>query len=150
MAWNGWKVIDMDSHIVERPEEMYDDYIDPSYREKLERLKRALQENIQKGFRGSIASSRYAVLAPIVSDNALGDHDTFGMVPREIILHPTDNRPNFGRPDRPDLPITRRREASSDVKVRLGHGRTPRRRRVTSADQRSSSSLRQSMRTDSA
>ena len=98
---------------------MYDDYIDPSYREKLERLKRALQENIQKGFRGSIASSRYAVLAPIVSDNALGDHDTFGMVPREIILHPTDNRPNFGRPDRPDLPITRRREASSDVKVRL-------------------------------
>ena len=119
MAWNGWKVIDMDSHIVERPEDMYDDYIDPLYREKLDRLKRALQENIKKGVGNSIASSRYAVMAPIVSDNALGDHDTFGMVPREFILHPTDNRRNFGRPDRPDLPITRRKEASSDVKVRL-------------------------------
>ena len=33
MSWNGCKVIDMDAHIVERPERMYQEYIDPAYRE---------------------------------------------------------------------------------------------------------------------
>ena len=41
MAWNGWKVIDMDSHIMERPHEMYDGYIDPAYQKDFDRLKRA-------------------------------------------------------------------------------------------------------------
>ena len=121
MAWNGWKVIDMDAHVVERPDEMYGDYIDPAYREKFERLKLAITESIQKGGGGSIASSRHAVLAPIISDNALGDRDAFGLVPREFILAPDvdKGRINFGHPERGHLPNIRRREASSDIKVRL-------------------------------
>ena len=118
MAWNGWRVIDMDSHIMERPHEMYEDYMDPEHREKFGRLKRAIEENISKGGAGSIASSRGAVMAPVLSDNALGDADTFGLVGREFILHPTSGRTNFGRPDQGDLPMIRK-EASWDVKVRL-------------------------------
>ena len=105
MAWNGWKVVDMDSHIVERPHEMYGDHIDPEYREKFERLKRALEENVKHGQTPSVASSRHAVIAPIVSDNTLGEPDSFGMVPREFILNPTGTgRVNFGRPERGELP----------------------------------------------
>jgi len=33
MSWNGEIVIDLDSHIVERADRFYQDYIDPSYRE---------------------------------------------------------------------------------------------------------------------
>ncbi len=118
MPWNGWKVIDMDSHIQERPQEMYNEYIDPEYREKFEQLKRAITESIQKGGSGSIASSRTAVVAPIISDNPLGDRDTFGMVSREFILNHTGGRRNFGRPERSELPPIRR-EVSWDVKKRL-------------------------------
>ncbi len=118
MAWNGWTVIDMDSHIMERPHEMYGDYMDPEHREKFDRFKRAIEENIRKGGGGSIASSRGAVVAPVLSDNALGDADTFGLVGREFILHPTSGRANFGRPDRGELPMIRR-EASWDAAVRI-------------------------------
>ena len=119
MAWNGWKVIDMDSHIVERPHEMYGGHMDPEYQEKFERLKTALEESVHRGGGGAIASSRYAIVAPIVSDNALGEADTFGMVPREFILNPSGGgRRNFGRPERGDLPSIQR-EVSWDVKARL-------------------------------
>ncbi len=105
MAWNGWKVIDMDSHIVERPHEMYGEQIDPAYREKFDRLRRALEENVKRGQTPSVASSRHAVIAPVVSDNSLGEPDSFGMVPREFILNPTGTgRVNFGRPQRGELP----------------------------------------------
>ena len=118
MAWNGWTVIDMDSHIMERPHEMYGDYMDPEHREKFGRFKRAIEENIRKGGPGSIASSRGAVVAPVLSDNALGDADTFGLVGREFILHPTSGRANFGRPERGELPMIRK-EASWDAAVRI-------------------------------
>jgi predicted TIM-barrel fold metal-dependent hydrolase len=119
MAWNGWKVIDMDSHIMERPNEMYGPYVDPPYREKFGRFKRAIEESILKGGPGAVAASRSAVLAPVVSDNALGDADSFGLVPREFILHPSGSgRRNFGRPERGDLPPIRK-EVSWDVKARL-------------------------------
>lgn len=119
MAWNGWKVIDMDSHIMERPHEMYDGYIDPAYQKDFERLKRAIEENIKQGGKGAMAAGRHAILAPVVSDNALGEADSFGLTPREFILQPSsDGRPNFGRPDRGDLPFIRP-EVSWDVKARL-------------------------------
>jgi predicted TIM-barrel fold metal-dependent hydrolase len=119
MAWNGWKVIDMDSHIMERPHEMYDGYIDAAYQEDFERLKLAIEENIKQGGKGAMAASRHAILAPVVSDNALGKADSFGLTPREFILQPSsDGRPNFGRPDCGDLPLIRH-EVSWDVKARL-------------------------------
>ncbi len=118
MAWNGWTVIDMDSHIMEKPQEMFGGYIDPEYHDRFNHFKTALEDNIRKGGTGTVASSRFAVLAPVVSDNALGGSDAFGMVPREFILNPTAGRRNFGRPDRPDLPLIRK-EVSWDVKARL-------------------------------
>ena len=119
MAWNGWKIIDLDSHIVERPHEMYNGYIDPEYREDFGRLKHAIEENIKGGGMGRIASSRDAVLAPVVSDNALGEVDTFGLTPRGFIIRPPEGgRRNFGRPQNGDL-ASPRPEVSWDVKARL-------------------------------
>ncbi len=119
MAWNGWKVIDMDAHVVERPAEMYRDHMDPGYREKFERLKRALEANAARGLPPAIASSRYAVVAPIISDDTLGEPDSFGDIPREFILNPAGGgRRNFGRPGRPDLPSIRP-EVNVDVPERL-------------------------------
>ncbi len=63
MAWNGWTVIDMDSHIVERPHEMYGDYIDAAYADAFARLEHALEQSIEKGGVGAIAANRYAVIA---------------------------------------------------------------------------------------
>ena len=31
MAWNGWTVVDMDSHVREEPAKIYGDYIDADY-----------------------------------------------------------------------------------------------------------------------
>ena len=118
MAWNGYKVIDMDSHIQEPPDEMFEPYIDPDYRESFDRLKAAMAENRRKGGTGAIASSRFAVMAPVVSDEALGQADSFGMVPREFILDAKEGRRNFGRPERGILPGIRR-EVNSDVHARL-------------------------------
>ena len=119
MAWNGWKVVDMDSHIMERPHEMYDGYVDPSYQADFERLKLAIEENIRQGGKGALAASRHAILAPVISDNALGQADSFGLAPREFILQPgAGGRPNFGRPDRGNLPHIRP-EVNWDVKARL-------------------------------
>ena len=119
MSWNGWKVVDMDSHIMERPHEMYNGYVDPSYEEDFARLKRAIEENISQGGKGALAASRHAILAPVVSDNALGQADSFGLAPREFILQPgTGGRPNFGRPKRGELPHIRA-EVNWDVKARL-------------------------------
>ncbi|MFN0073115.1 MAG: amidohydrolase family protein [Chloroflexota bacterium] len=120
MAWNGWKVIDMDAHIQERPAEMFGDYIDPAYREHFQRLKLALETNVQRGLTAAVASSRYAVVAPVISDGTLGIPDSFGNVPRETVLNPTSGggRRNFGRPDQPDLPRIRT-EVSWDVAARI-------------------------------
>ncbi|SVE64213.1 uncharacterized protein METZ01_LOCUS517067, partial [marine metagenome] len=79
MAWNELTVIDMDSHIQERPHQMYEGNIDKNYYHDFQRLKTALVESIEKGNRGAIAASRHAILAPVVSDNALGVMDSFGL-----------------------------------------------------------------------
>lgn len=118
MAWNGWTVVDMDSHIIERPNEMYGAYIDPVYGDKFALFKQAIELSINQGGRGAIAASRHAVLAPVVSDNALGEPDSFGMVPREFILHPTSGRKNFGRPEHGDLPKVQE-EVSWDAEAQL-------------------------------
>jgi predicted TIM-barrel fold metal-dependent hydrolase len=120
MTWNGWVVIDLDSHIQERPATMYGDYIDPEFRAAFQRLKQALDNNFERGLPAAIASSRHAVVAPVVSDGTLGIADSFGNVPRDAVLNKTagDGRRNFGRPDQPDLPRIRP-EVSWDVAARL-------------------------------
>ena len=119
MAWNELTVIDMDSHIQERPHQMYEGNIEKNYYDDFQRLKKALVESIEKGNRGAVAASRHAVLAPVVSDNALGVMDSFGLTDREFILeHKSQGRKNFGRPGRENLPAIRS-EASWDIKIRL-------------------------------
>ena len=118
MAWNGWTVVDMDSHVREEPAWMYGGYIDADYQDKFDRMKLALDTNKEKGVGAAIASSRYAVVAPIVSDNAMGERDGFGLVGREFILQHTGGRRNFGRPERGELrPIDQ--SVSWDYKARL-------------------------------
>ena len=104
MVWNGSKVIDMDSHVTERPHEMYEEYIKSDYREDFERLKIAILKDIEQGGNGAIASSRRAAIAPGISDNPLGGSDGFGLVDREFILNPTSGRRNFGRPGKQNYP----------------------------------------------
>ena len=118
MAWNGWTVVDMDSHVREEPAKIYGDYIDADYREKFARLKLALDTNAEKGVGAAIASSRYAVVAPIVSDNPMGERDGFGLTGREFILQHTGGRRNFGRPERGDLRAIDQ-SVSWDYKARL-------------------------------
>jgi len=38
MSWNGEIVIDLDSHIVERADHFYQNYIDPAYRDAYQHL----------------------------------------------------------------------------------------------------------------
>ena len=97
MAFNGWTIIDMDSHVREDPASMFGDYIDADYKEKFDRLKLALDQSKEKGTGGQVASSRTAIVAPIISDNPLGDRDGFGLTGREFILQNTGGRRNFGR-----------------------------------------------------
>ena len=118
MAWNGWTVVDMDSHVREEPAKIYGDYIDADYRDIFARMKLALDTNAEKGVGAAIASSRYAVVAPIVSDNAMGERDGFGLVGREFILQHTGGRRNFGRPERGDLRAIDQ-SVSWDYKARL-------------------------------
>lgn len=120
MAWNDWIVIDLDAHIQERPASMYGEYIDPDFRDAFERLKRALDNNTARGLPAAIASSRHAVLAPVVADGTLGIADSFGNVPRDGALTRAEGagRRNFGRPDQPDLPLIRQ-EVSWDATARL-------------------------------
>lgn len=79
MSWNGYKVIDMDTHVYEKPEKMYRDYIDPSYKEPYELLCKAIEKAVAE--RGSYAlfGHRYAVVEPIEAGRPLGVKDTFGM-----------------------------------------------------------------------
>ncbi|MCZ6789416.1 MAG: amidohydrolase family protein [Chloroflexi bacterium] len=118
MAFNGWTIIDMDSHVREDPASMFGDYIDAEYKEKFDRLKLALDQSKEKGTGGQVASSRTAIVAPIISDNPLGDRDGFGLTGREFILLNTSGRRNFGRPNGSELKAIDQ-SVSWDVKARL-------------------------------
>ena len=39
MSWNGTPVIDLDSHIVERVDRFYGDYLDPAYQDAYRHLR---------------------------------------------------------------------------------------------------------------
>jgi HEPN domain-containing protein len=49
MSWNGYKVIDMDAHIVERADRLYQDYIDPAYRDAYAQLCDAVTKQAEAG-----------------------------------------------------------------------------------------------------
>src|SRR5262245_7697996 len=82
MSWNGETVIDLDSHIVERVDRFYGDYIDPAYREHYRRLCDAVAQQAKAGGRYSLFGSRNSVIETIETGRPLGVHDTFGMTRR--------------------------------------------------------------------
>ena len=51
MSWNGEIVIDLDSHIVERADRFYQDYIDPAYREAYQQLCDGVAQQTKAGHR---------------------------------------------------------------------------------------------------
>ena len=62
MSWNGETVIDLDSHIVERVDRFYDDYIDPAYRDHYRHLCDAVAHQAKAGHRYSLFGSRTSVI----------------------------------------------------------------------------------------
>ncbi|MBI3325140.1 MAG: amidohydrolase family protein [Nitrospinae bacterium] len=115
MSWNGCKVIDMDSHIVERADRMYRDYIDSAYRGAYQELYDAIAKQAEAGNTYSLFGSRTSVIGPIETGRPLGVRDTFGLTQRSNM---EGGRKAFP-PGRLDALPPIRREVSWDVKTRL-------------------------------
>ncbi len=115
MSWNGYPVIDLDSHIVERADRFYRDYLDPAYHDAYQQLCDSLAKQAEAGDAYSLFGSRTSVIEPIDTGRPLGVRDTFGLTRRSSM---EGGRMAFppGRQD-PLPPI--RREVSWDVKARL-------------------------------
>jgi len=82
MSWNGQTVIDLDSHIVERADRFYQDYIDPAYRDAYRQLCDGVAQQAKAGQRHSLFGSRNSVIEPIETGRPLGVRDTFGLTRR--------------------------------------------------------------------
>src|SRR2546426_9547100 len=115
MGWNGELVIDLDSHVVERVDRFYQDYIDPAYRDTYGQLCDAVAQQTKAGHRYSLFGSRTSVVEPIETGRPLGVRDTFGMTRRSDM---EGGRKAFP-PGRSDALPPIRAEASWDVKVRI-------------------------------
>ena len=98
MSWNGEIVIDLDSHIVERVDRFYGDYIDPAYRESYARLCDGIAQQAKAGHRYSLFGSRTSVVEPIETGRPLGVRDTFGLTLRSGMEGGRRAYPS-GRPD---------------------------------------------------
>jgi hypothetical protein len=72
MSYNGEIAIDLDSHIVERADRFYQDYIDPAYRPPYQ----ALSDAVKKGQSCSLFGSRHSVIEPIETGRPLGVRDS--------------------------------------------------------------------------
>ena len=115
MSWNGEIVIDLDSHVVERADRFYQDYIDPSYREAYQQLCDGVAQQAKAGHRYSLFGSRTSVIEQIETGRPLGTRDTFGLTRRSGM---EGGRKAFP-PGRVDALPPIRPEASWDVKVRI-------------------------------
>jgi hypothetical protein len=82
MSWNGQTVIDMDSHIVERADRFYQDYIDPEYRSAYDQLCDAVAKQAKAGGSYSLFGSRASIIEQVETGRPLGVRDTFGLTRR--------------------------------------------------------------------
>jgi len=115
MSWNGELVIDLDSHIVERADRLYGDYIEPAFREGYRQLTEGIAQQEKAGRRYSLFGSRDSVIEPIETGRPLGVRDTFGLSQRSSM---SGGRKAFP-PGRADALPPIRHEASWDAKVRV-------------------------------
>ncbi|HEX9879772.1 MAG TPA: amidohydrolase family protein [Candidatus Binatia bacterium] len=79
MSWNGHKVIDMDTHVYERPDRMYREFLDPAYQEPYEQLCAAIEKQAENGLSFSLFGTRHAVIEPFEAGRPLGVRDSFGL-----------------------------------------------------------------------
>src|ERR671918_557604 len=85
MSWKGQTVIDMDSHIVERADRFYHDYIDPGYRSAYDQLCDAVAKQAEAGSAYSLFGGRTSIIEPIETGRPLGVRDTFGLTRRSAM-----------------------------------------------------------------
>ncbi len=79
MSWNGCKVIDMDTHVYERPDKMFGDYLDPAYRSHHQQLCEAIEKQAAEGRNYSLFGTRHALIEPFEAGRPLGIRDTYGL-----------------------------------------------------------------------
>jgi predicted TIM-barrel fold metal-dependent hydrolase len=115
MSWNGQQVIDLDSHIRERADRFYHDFIDPGYRAQYQQMCEAMARQEKETGSNALFGRRSAVIEPLETGRPLGVRDTFGLSKRSAM---ENGRLAFppGRAE-PLPPI--RPEVSWDVKTRL-------------------------------
>lgn len=82
MSWNGYQVIDADSHIYERPDRTYQGYVDAEYREPYERLCQAIVAREKEGRSPALFGVREALIEPFEAGRPMGSRDTFGLTPQ--------------------------------------------------------------------
>ncbi len=82
MSWKGHLVLDADSHVYERADVTYRDYIDPDFREPYDLLCRAIKRQADSGQRYALFETRDAVVEPFDGGLPLGVHQTFGLTPQ--------------------------------------------------------------------
>ena len=115
MSWNGSPVIDLDSHIVERADRFYGDYLDPAYREAYGQLCEAIKRQNDSGNAYSLFGSRHSIIEPVEAGRPLGRRDTFGLTRRSSM---EGSRLAFP-PGRTDPLPAIRPEVSWDAKMRV-------------------------------
>ena len=65
MSWNGTPVIDLDSHVVERADRFYHDYLDPAYQDAYQQLCDAVKRQAEVGNAYSLFGSRSSIIEPV-------------------------------------------------------------------------------------
>lgn len=115
MSWNGTPVIDLDSHIVERADRFYGDYLDPAYQDAYQQLCDAVKKQADAGNAYSLFGSRTSIVEPVEAGRPLGRRDTFGLTRRSGM---EGGRKAFP-PGRADALPPIRPEVSWDVKARV-------------------------------
>ena len=69
----------MATHIIERADRFYDDYIDPAYRDDYRRLCDAVTQQAKAGHVYSLFGSRTSVIEPIETGRPLGVLSHWGL-----------------------------------------------------------------------
>jgi uncharacterized protein len=109
MSWNGHLVVDADSHVYERADTTYQDYMDPEYRETYDLLCRAIKQQEDLGLRYALFETRHAVVDYFDAGRPMGVYDTFGLTPQG-----GGGAPRTARPDREAAPL----EVNWDARLR--------------------------------
>src|SRR5947209_20589621 len=100
MPWNGHLVVDADSHVYERADTTYQQYMDPEYRDQYDLLCKAIKQQMDAGQRYALFETRNAVVDRFDAGLPMGMYETFGLTPQG-----GGGAPRTARPDREVAPL---------------------------------------------